>query len=212
MPAFPPEITQRQVGTPDEIARAWVGTRPNAPAPIRIVEYDASWPDRFARASTTIHSALGAAAIRVEHVGSTSVPGLAAKPVIDIDVTVADTEVEDSYAPALEAAGFELVLREPSWNGHRMFNDAGATINLHVFPSGAPELVRHVLLRDWLRTHPDDRRLYAEAKIRLAERTRNDPGAYNLDKNAVIDEIFGRIFAAAAEPTGDAEGAAAEDR
>lgn len=201
MPAFPPEITQRQVGTREEIARAWVGRRSNSPAPIHIVEYDPAWPERFEQASAAIRAALAHAALSVEHVGSTSVPGLPAKPIIDIDLTVADTESERSFVPALEAIGYELVLREPNWNGHRMLNDADATINLHVFPSGAPELVRHLLFRDWLRTHPDDRELYAAAKMRLAESTRNDPGAYNLDKNTVIDEIFGRIFeAAAAEP------------
>lgn len=198
MPAFPPEITQRQVGSPEEIARAWVGKRPNAVAPIRIVEYDPSWPAGFDRASAAVRAALGETALSVEHVGSTSVPGLPAKPVIDIDLTVVDSKAEDAYVPALARIGYELVLREPNWNGHRMLNDAHATVNLHVFPAGAPELVRHLLFRDWLRTHPDDRRLYARAKTRLAESTAHDPAAYSLDKNAVIDEIYGRIFAAAA--------------
>lgn len=138
---------------------------------------------------------LGGVAQRVEHVGSTSAPGLPAKPIIDIDVWVDDTEDEGRYVPALERLGYVLVLREPWWNGHRMLTHAvDPPINLHVFPATAPEPLRHLLFRDWLRTHHGDRQLYADTKRCLAVSTSEHPGDYNLAKNQVIDDIYTRIF------------------
>jgi GrpB-like predicted nucleotidyltransferase (UPF0157 family) len=139
---------------------------------------------------------LGSLVIGVEHVGSTSVPGLAAKPIIDIDLLVEDTENESRYVPVLEGLGYRLVLREPWWHGHRMLVSADEQVNLHVWPQGAPEPVRHQLFRDWLQTHADDRHLYEVTKRRLAQQTAAAPGKYSLAKNTVIDEIYARIFAA----------------
>ncbi len=96
--------------------------------------------------------------------------------------------------PALAAAGFRLVLREPWWYGHRMLVASAGDINLHVWPTGAPEPIRHRLFRDWLRSHPEDRELYASAKRRLAAETGS--GDYSLAKNDVTDQIYERIFAA----------------
>ncbi|RLP92207.1 GrpB family protein [Micromonospora sp. CV4] len=163
---------------------------------IVIEDYDPAWADRFAAARALLTRALGDEIIGVEHVGSTSVPGLAAKPVIDIDLLVEDTTDESRYLPALERLGYRLVLREPWWHGHRMFLSPAEDVNLHVWPRGAPEPVRHRLFRDWLRSHPDDRELYAVTKRRLARETAQRPSDYSLAKNDVIDEIYARIFAA----------------
>jgi GrpB-like predicted nucleotidyltransferase (UPF0157 family) len=99
--------------------------------------------------------------------------------------------------PALAGIGYRLVLREPWWYGHRMLVSDAADVNLHVWPRDAPEPVRHRLFRDWLRSHPDDRDLYAESKRRIARETVDRPGDYNLAKNDVIDQIYARVFAAA---------------
>ena len=104
----------------------------------------------------------------VEHVGSTSVPGLAAKPVVDIDLTVADSADEPAWLPALEAVGFELVVREPWWQQHRCLRHEDPRCNLHVFSRDAAEPIRHRIFRDWLREHADDLALFRAAKTNSA--------------------------------------------
>ncbi|MEU4422509.1 GrpB family protein [Actinoplanes sp. NPDC024001] len=196
MAEYPPEITQRFHGTPDQMAAALVGERPASWESIVIEEYDPRWADRFTTAAAALRELLGEAVVSVEHVGSTSVPGLAAKPVIDIDLTLKDNADEAAYVPALATLGYRLILREPWWYGHRMLVSAAEDVNLHVWPPGAPEPVRHLLFRDWLRTHPDDLERYASTKRRLSAETTDRPGDYSLAKNEVIDEIFTRIFSA----------------
>ncbi|MBR7837180.1 GrpB family protein [Actinospica durhamensis] len=191
---YPPEITKRDVGDVENPGVGWVGPPKGLARPVKIVEPDPGWPSWYAAEAARITEALGEAVIRIEHVGSTSVPGLAAKPIIDIDLQVADSDDEDGYVPLLVPRGYHLVLREPWWNGHRMLNDADGRVNLHVFPAGAPEPLRHLLFRDWLRSHPDDRELYASTKRELAGSTAEDPEAYSLAKNTVIDDIYTRIF------------------
>jgi GrpB-like predicted nucleotidyltransferase (UPF0157 family) len=195
MADYPPEITQRFHGTPEQMAVALVGEPPKRWESIVIEDYDPAWADRFATASRSLREALGDQVVDVEHVGSTSVPGLPAKPIIDIDLLIADTTDESRYVPVLDGLGYRLVLREPWWYGHRMLVSAAEDVHLHVWPQGAPEPVRHRLFRDWLRTHPDDRELYASAKRRLAHDTADRPRDYNLAKNDVIDDIYTRIFA-----------------
>jgi GrpB-like predicted nucleotidyltransferase (UPF0157 family) len=197
--SYPPEITQRFHGTPEQMARALVGERPRSWDAIQVEEYDPAWVDRFAAAASALRDLLGDRVVAVEHVGSTSVPGLAAKPVIDIDLLLDDTADESGYVPVLGTLGYRLVLREPWWYGHRMLVSAAEDVNLHVWPRGAPEPVRHRLFRDWLRTHPEDRDLYASTKQRLAQETTDRPGDYSLAKNDVIDAIYARIFAAPAQ-------------
>ncbi len=197
MAEYPPEVRQRFHGTPEQMAVAVVGEVPRWWESIVIEEYDPGWVDRFAATSSTLQDALGGQIVALEHVGSTSVPGLAAKPIIDIDLLVTDTADESRYLPALEGLGYRLVLREPWWYGHRMLVSSAEDVNLHVWPQTAPEPVRHRLFRDWLRSHPEDRELYASAKRRLARDTVAQPGDYNLAKNDVIDDIYDRIFAAA---------------
>jgi GrpB-like predicted nucleotidyltransferase (UPF0157 family) len=194
---YPQDVTQRFHGSPEQMDTALVGEWPRKSDSIVIEDYDQAWVDRFAAASSSLHDVLDEMIIEVEHVGSTSVPGLAAKPIIDIDLVVADTADESRYVPTLERLGYRLVLREPWWHGHRMLVSLAGDIHLHVWPQGAPEPIRHRLFRDWLRSHPEDRELYAATKRRLARDTH--PNDYSLAKNAVIDQIFARIFAADGE-------------
>jgi GrpB-like predicted nucleotidyltransferase (UPF0157 family) len=195
---YPKEVTQRFHGTPEQMAAALVGEPPAQWQSIVIEDYDPAWPGRFTAASSRLKEdgVLGAQIIGIEHVGSTSVPGLPAKPVIDIDLLLADTSEEARYLPALAGLGYRLVLREPWWHGHRMLVSPAAGVNLHVWPQDAPEPIRHRLFRDWLRSHPDDRELYAAAKRSVARETVDEPGDYSLAKNEVIDDIYARIFAA----------------
>ena len=193
---YPKEITQRLLGTAEQNATALVGARPARWDHIVIEDYDPAWVDWFAAARALLRDALGDQIITIEHVGSTSVPGLPAKSIIDIDLTLDDTADESRYVPALEARGYRLVLREPWWHGHRMLVSAAEDVHLHLWPQGAAEPVRHLLFRDWLRSHPEDRELYASAKRRLAAETAERPAEYNMAKNDVIDQIYERIFAA----------------
>ena len=134
--------------------------------------------------------------LRIEHAGSTSVPGLAAKPVIDVILAVADSADEDAYAPSLESAGYLLRIREPGWYEHRMFQGPDTETNLHVFSSGCPEIARMLAFRDWLRGNAGDRDVYARTKLALAEKEWNDVQDYANAKTAVIEEILARASSA----------------
>ena len=202
---YPKEITERFHGTPEQNAVALVGERPARWDHIVIEDYDPAWVGRFDAARALLDEALGGLIIAIEHVGSTSVPGLPAKPVIDIDLLIEDTADESGYVPALEARGYRLVLREPWWYGHRMLVSPAEDVHLHMWPREAPEPIRHRLFRDWLRSHPQDRDLYAAAKRRLARDTADQPADYSLAKNDVIDDIYARIFAAGPEAGGAGE-------
>jgi GrpB-like predicted nucleotidyltransferase (UPF0157 family) len=195
MAEYPQEVTQRFNGTPDQAATALVGERPKKWESIVIEDYDPTWVERFAAVHRELSEALGELVVGVEHVGSTSVPGLPAKPIIDVDLLLPEAVEEVDYVPALERFGYRLVLREPWWYGHRMLVSAAEDVHLHVWPQNAPEPVRHKLFRDWLRSHPADRELYASTKRRLARETEEQSGDYTMAKSDVIDEIFARIFA-----------------
>lgn len=189
------EITRHTDPGPDELD--WIGDPPPL-APVVVVDADPSWPGVYARIADRIRAALGAAALEVEHVGSTSVPGLPAKPVIDIDLTVADVADEAAYVPHLERAGFRLLFREPAWHGHRLLVTDLPAVNLHVWSPGSPEVIRHRVFRDWLADHPGDRARYVAAKRAAAAATTEageDMMAYNRRKEAVIREILDRAFA-----------------
>src|SRR5581483_10882254 len=138
--------------------------------PIQLVEYDPEWPRLFEREAARIRAALGERVVLLEHVGSTSVPGLAAKPRIDIILAVANSADETSYVPALEGAGYVLHIREPDWFEHRVFKGPDTDINLHVFSQGCSEIDRMLLFRDWLRSNEADRQLYERTKRELAQR------------------------------------------
>ena len=190
------EITRHFDDDPDGIE--WVGVDPPR-QPINVVESDPAWPAQFEVLAARLRSVLGDRALAVEHVGSTSVPGLAAKPIIDIDVTVADPRDEPSYVPDLEAAGFRLRFREPSWHEHRLVVADDPRANIHVFGVDSPEVIRHRMLRDWLIEHPDDCERYAAAKRTSAEASNSGGGGvgdYNQRKQPVVREILDRMFRA----------------
>jgi GrpB-like predicted nucleotidyltransferase (UPF0157 family) len=159
---------------------------------IVLVEYDPQWPMFFEQAAEQIRVALGDAALEIHHVGSTSVPGLAAKPLIDINLVVADTTDEETYVPQLEAAGYVLRVREPDWFEHRMLRGFEPPVNLHVFPQDCPEVERMLLFRDWLRTNDADRELYARAKRELGAQEWKYVQNYADAKTAVVEEILAR--------------------
>jgi GrpB-like predicted nucleotidyltransferase (UPF0157 family) len=162
---------------------------------ILIVDYDPHWPELFRREADRIRTALGSGALLIEHAGSTSVPGLAAKPVIDIVVAVADSTDENAYMSALESVGYVLRIREPEWFQHRMFKGPGPETNLHVFSAGCSEIDRTLLFRDWLRSSAADRDLYARTKLELAQREWEHIQNYADAKTAVIGEIMERARA-----------------
>jgi GrpB-like predicted nucleotidyltransferase (UPF0157 family) len=159
---------------------------------IVLADYDAAWPKWFERAEEQIRGALGEAVLQLDHVGSTAVPGLAAKPLIDINLVVADTTDEAAYVPKLEAAGYALRIREPEWYEHRMLRGQDPPVNLHVFPPGCEEVERMRLFRDHLRTNDADRELYARAKRELAAKEWKYVQNYADAKSEVIREIFDR--------------------
>lgn len=152
--------------------------------------YDANWPEQFQREGRRIALALGGRARSVEHVGSTSVPGLCAKPIIDILLLVDDAADEPSYVPQLERAGYVLRIREPDWHEHRMFKGTDPEVNLHVFSEGCSEAAQMVAFRDWLRTHADDRELYASTKRALAGRQWKYVQHYADAKSEVVATIL----------------------
>jgi GrpB-like predicted nucleotidyltransferase (UPF0157 family) len=133
--------------------------------------------------------------MRLEHTGSTSVPGLAAKPVIDMTLVVHDSSDESAYVPQLEAVGYRLVIREPHWFEHRVYKGPDTNVNLHTFSPGCPEIDRMVGFRDWLRTHDDDRELYERTKRELATRTWQYVQHYADAKTAVVEAIIARAAA-----------------
>jgi GrpB-like predicted nucleotidyltransferase (UPF0157 family) len=159
---------------------------------ISIVDYDPPWPEFFRCEAGQICAALGERVLRLEHTGSTAVPGLAAKPIIDITLVVADSTNEAAYLPALEGAGYRLRIRELEWHEHRMFNSLDTDLNLHVFSIGCAEIDRILLFREWLRTNSADRDLYARTKLELARRDWKSVDDYASAKTAAIEEILAR--------------------
>lgn len=157
---------------------------------IKIFDYDPAWPKKFEAHALRISGALGGAALRIEHVGSTSVPGLAAKPIIDILVVVKDSADESAYLPGLEAAGYVLRVREPDWYEHRMFRPPEKDVHVHVFSAGCLEIQRVLTFRDRLRRDPYDRNRYERLKRELAAKEWPDMNAYAEAKTEVIESII----------------------
>jgi GrpB-like predicted nucleotidyltransferase (UPF0157 family) len=166
-------------------------------ATIQLADPDPRWPDQYAAQARLIREALGDRVLTLEHVGSTSIPGLAAKPVIDILLLVSDPADESAYVPALEQAGFALHAREPDWQEHRVLKGVDPAVNLHVFASGSPEAVRLLLFRDRLRTHPEELELYARTKRELAARRWTHVQDYADAKSQVVEGIIARARNAA---------------
>jgi GrpB-like predicted nucleotidyltransferase (UPF0157 family)/mannose-6-phosphate isomerase-like protein (cupin superfamily) len=189
----PPEHSRlRPPKTEAQIQQAWVEELKPLTSRIEIREYDPEWPRMFAREAERIRAALGERVLMLEHAGSTSVPGLPAKPKIDMVLMVPDSADEPAYVPDMQAAGYTLQIRESDWYEHRMFKGPDTDINLHVFPEGCPEVGRMLLFRDWMRANDDDRDLYAAAKRRLAERDWTYMQQYADAKSEVVEQIMTR--------------------
>lgn len=159
---------------------------------VYLAPYDADWANQFSLHARHIRDALGDRALLLEHVGSTSVPGLSAKPIIDMVLAVSDSTDEASYVPQLEARGFVLTIREPDWFEHRLLKAPDIAGNLHVFSTGCEEIDRMLMFRDRLRMHADDRRLYEQTKHRLAAQTWEDTQHYADAKSDVVQDILSR--------------------
>ncbi|HMI99609.1 MAG TPA: GrpB family protein [Gaiellaceae bacterium] len=178
----------------EELQAVTVGELKPVSGPIELVEYDPAWPGLFMREAERIRAALGERAVLVEHTGSTSVPGLAAKPIIDITLAVPDSADEQAYAPALEAARYVLRIREPDWYEHRVFKGPDTNVNLHVFSEGCPEIDRMLRFRDRIRANAADRALYERTKRGLAAKEWRYVQDYADAKTAVVEEILARAF------------------
>jgi GrpB-like predicted nucleotidyltransferase (UPF0157 family) len=152
------------------LAAVWIGPPDRLTSRVHICGYDPRWPERYEHEAARIRQALGDGVRRLEHVGSTSVPGLAAKPIIDIVLEVAHSADEPAYVPDLEAIGYVLRIREPDWLEHRLLKPRARDVNLHVFSDGCAETDQMMRFRDWLRGHEEDRALYARTKRELAQR------------------------------------------
>ena len=175
--------------TDEQIRAATIGDVAPLENPIRLAEYDSDWPRLYQRDEKRIRSALGERALVIEHVGSTSVPGLAAKPVIDIVLVVADSANESAYVPDLEAHGYVLQIREPDWFEHRVFKGPDTNVNLHVFSRGCSEVQVMLDFRDWLRANDADRDLYERGRRDLAAQDWKYVQNYADAKTAVVQEI-----------------------
>jgi GrpB-like predicted nucleotidyltransferase (UPF0157 family) len=178
--------------TEDQIIAATVGARQPVNSTIYLAPYDPAWPALFTRLAQQIHAALGDAILLLEHAGSTSVPGLSAKPIIDMVLAVADSSDEASYVKPLEQQGYTLRIREPDWYEHRLLKPPNVAGNLHVFSAGCEEIAQMLLFRDWLRNHADDRLLYEATKQNLAAQTWKYTQNYADAKGAVVQEILAR--------------------
>ena len=153
---------------------------------ITMVDHDAAWLHSFEVERSRIDHALSNVAHRVAHVGSTAVPGLSAKPIVDLQLSVSDVEEEGAYLPALESAGYVLRVRE---RGHRMLRTPALDVHVHVCSIGSDWERRHLLFRDWLRESDVDRARYAEVKVGLAKEDWPSVNHYADAKSGVIEEI-----------------------
>lgn len=178
--------------TEEQIRSAQLGVLVPLAGPVQIVDYDPQWPRLFEREAERVRTALGDQVLMLEHIGSTSVPGLAAKPKIDMLLVVADSADERAYVPSLEAAGYVLRIREPDWYEHRMFKGPDTDVNLHVYTFGCPEIDCVLLFRNWLRSHASDRLLYERTKRELARANWKYMQNYADAKTAVVEEILAR--------------------
>ena len=161
---------------------------------IVIVDYDSRWPEQFQKHAGMLKRALGSRALAIEHVGSTSVPMLAAKPIIDIVVVVEDCADEAAYFPSLVEAGYVLRVREPDWHQHRMFRTPELDAHVHIFSPGCVEVTRQIAFRDRLRANVKDRLFYESVKRKLAKEDWSDMNAYAQAKTEVVERIIARAL------------------
>ena len=185
-------MTAPRLRTDEEIQAYTLGELQPLTAPVEIADYDPAWPALYAREAERIRGVLGDQVVQLEHAGSTSVPGLPAKPVIDIVLAVPDSRREADYGPPLVEAGYVLRIREPDWFEHRVFKGPDTNLNLHVFTAGCEEIDRMLAFRDWLRTNEADRALYAAKKRELAARPWRFMQHYADAKTEVVLAIMAR--------------------
>jgi GrpB-like predicted nucleotidyltransferase (UPF0157 family) len=157
---------------------------------IEIVDYDTRWPEKFQTLASIIAAALGEVALRIEHIGSTSVSGLGAKPIIDVLLVVADSRNEAAYLPRVEAIGYELRVREPDFHEHRMLRTPGRDVHVHVYSTGSPEIERLLTFRDRLRNDAQNCQRYEDTKRKLATQPWPNMDAYAAAKTQIIDQII----------------------
>jgi GrpB-like predicted nucleotidyltransferase (UPF0157 family) len=181
--------------TDEEMAALRVsGTMTPHNAQVYLAPYDPTWPAQYQAEAAKIRAALGDAAVVLEHVGSTSIPGIPAKPIIDILLAVANSSDEESYVSALTAQGYRLHLREPEWEQHRLMKGEQPNVNLHVFTVGSREVARMLAFRDRCRSHPEERRLYLETKQALAGQVWRHVQHYANAKSEVVEAIIARAL------------------
>jgi GrpB-like predicted nucleotidyltransferase (UPF0157 family) len=175
-----------------KLASVTVGKRDEHNATIYLAEYNAHWATRYCEVEAIVKRVLGKRVMLIEHVGSTSIPGLSAKPIIDIVLEVPDSDREVDYVAALEDNGFRLRIREPDWHKHRLlkFDD----VNLHVFSENCPETIRMLCFRDWLRSNPDEMERYLARKKELASRVWKYVQNYADAKSEVVEAILSRAM------------------
>jgi GrpB-like predicted nucleotidyltransferase (UPF0157 family) len=187
-----PDVDDKPLRSDAEMAAAHIGPPEVLDAAIVLAEYDPLWPTLYALEEHRIRCALGERALLIEHVGSTAVPGLAAKPRIDVVLVVVDSSDEQAYVPALESAGYVLRVREPDWHEHRLLKGPDVDVNLHVFSAGCDEIGRLLLFRDHLRRDAGDRHIYEQTKRELAARRWKYTQHYADAKTAVVEAIIER--------------------
>lgn len=179
---FKPELVQR------------IAFRETQPV-LEVIPYQTQWPEIFASIKQQIITALGAKiVVAVHHVGSTSIPGLPAKSIIDIDLVVRDILNETEYVAPLESAGFKFLLREPHWHEHRFFYTyVPYAVNLHVWGPDSPEVVRHQIFRNRILGNEEDKALYVKAKM-LAAETIGEKGGNMQDYNELKEDTIRKIL------------------
>lgn len=163
---------------------------------VEVVPYNHLWPNIYENIASIIKQKLGVNVEAIDHIGSTAIPEIAAKPIIDIDLSVCDSENEQCYLPALEELGFKLVVREPRFYGHRLFHLENPRVNLHVFTFRSPEAIRHLLFRNWLRESEEDRQVYINAKLDAVKGCELDIEKYHKNKQDMVHYIYQKIFQA----------------
>ncbi len=179
----------------DYMSAVTVGARRRVDGPVYLADYDPAWPTLYEREEARVRELLGDRVRLLEHVGSTSVPGLPAKPIIDMLLAVADSADEPAYVPSMEAGGYVVRIREPDWHEHRVFKGPDTDVNLHTFSEGSSEIARMLAFRDRLRTHDDERERYLATKRELAARHWVYIQDYADAKGEVVEGIIERALA-----------------
>lgn len=177
---------------------------------VHLLPYDFRWTEEFARESSAISRALGRVLIAIHHIGSTAIPGIHAKPIIDMLAVTSDIALLDESASRLQALGYDA-LGEFGIPGRRYFrknNPAEVrTHHIHVFEAGSPQIARHLAFRDFLQAHPDDARRYDALKRRLAELYPRGTADYTQGKESFIHDIDARAACCGdGDQPGDGEG------